>query len=1327
MAGKLGVLTLNLVARIGQFVEPMKNAERQTETSASNMARDFEEADKGISMSAKNIGLSLAGVAASYVSIDRLINTQRTFDKLNAGLITATGSAEGAAAAFDSLQKFAKETPYGLEQSVGAFIKLTNLGLKPSEAALTSYGNTAAAMGKDLDQMIEAVADATTGEFERLKEFGIKASQENGKVSLTFKGQTTTIRNNAKEIEKYLLNLGDVDFAGAMENRMKTLDGSIANLEDTIDGLFLKVSQSGIGDAIKAGVDGASESLETLGDNLDTVGDIALVVGAIFAGRYASSMVGSIQKTVAASIEQKQALVAEQAESVKLLGVQAQRARQNVALALTEVNLARADFNNATTAAARAAATQRLTAANIALAISEKQASIATTAYTAATGAATVATSRLAATKALLLGLTGGWVGLGITVASVAAGYLMMRDGADDSTKSLRENNESVDDAIKKYKELDEVKRRAQLVSEKNTLQDLAKEYDEVNSKLITATYSFSRHNDMTSEQSKQVNALIAEYKKTGDIDQFSGKINALNFISQTSKDRFNTLGGSVKDAGNEFKNQKSFVDQMAPAVKGVGDQAKQTAGEVAGLSAEIQKLLNLNTEGASKSNYLNELVKRNIDPKLAEMMYEARKASNIAGTSERLNAKVLNSVLDRWKADQGLNKTLEERAKIEERNKKLVEAQGNAMKVNALVASNAAKANYAALESAKGLPKGLLSAVNMTESPNSNTARSSAGARGAFQFMPKTAERFNVDVNSVNSSAKGAAEYLDKLLKMFEGNLENALRAYNWGEGNMQNYLKYGSGMKNGQKGYFADRPMPRETREYSGKVMGYMGGSSGISFTEDYSFDDWLKEQEQFAIEREKREKEIAEKQKELALEVATYREKVNSELADKLEEIDKAGFDSAKTAELKAEYKKRAEIDIQVSEAAHSDKLAGYSDYLKSEEQLLNESFARRQRDLKLDLSLTAEEYTKLSLELEKQRNKELQQAKWRALEARQAMADQIKSLASGSEDAYARASMAPQAYERWVLESNRSNAQADLKKGRVKTERDILTSGSYSDEDERYQALLDAHQAYRDGLAAIDLQYHRQVRELAQTQFQEQLGLWSGILSNGQNTFSQLTQSLKNSAGEQSATYKTMFALQQGFSVASSLVAAYTAYTQAFADPSAMTLPQKFLGATAVMAALTPALATIATVSMDGFANGGYTGHGGKYDPAGIVHKGEGVLTQEEIRALGGPEGFYALRHSIKNGFADGGLALGSPADFGVKMPKLSGVSSQESQAPNVNVYTLPGETADVSWNDGRLDVRIRKITRETIMEDARNPNSGFSKAMKQNFTVSTRRL
>ena len=84
---------------------------------------------------------------------------------------------------------------------------MKSLGLVPTESALKSFGNTSAAMGKDLTQMIEAVADATTGEFERLKEFGIKAKQNGDEVSLTFQGVTTTIGNNAQEITRYLLGI----------------------------------------------------------------------------------------------------------------------------------------------------------------------------------------------------------------------------------------------------------------------------------------------------------------------------------------------------------------------------------------------------------------------------------------------------------------------------------------------------------------------------------------------------------------------------------------------------------------------------------------------------------------------------------------------------------------------------------------------------------------------------------------------------------------------------------------------------------------------------------------------------------------------------------------------------------------------------------------------------------------------------------------------------------------------------------------------------------------------------------------------------------------
>lgn len=195
--------------------------------------------------------------AAAVVSLETakqvfsaLVDSQRNFDKLNSGLITMTGSAENAAKAFSVLQQFAKETPYGLNQAVEGFTKLVALGLNPSKEALISYGNTAAAMGKDLNQMIEAVADASTFEFERLKEFGIKSSQQADTVSFTFRGVTTTVKKNSEEIQKYLLNIGNTDFAGAMETRSKTLDGQLSSLADSFDGLVLAVAQSGFGDAV---------------------------------------------------------------------------------------------------------------------------------------------------------------------------------------------------------------------------------------------------------------------------------------------------------------------------------------------------------------------------------------------------------------------------------------------------------------------------------------------------------------------------------------------------------------------------------------------------------------------------------------------------------------------------------------------------------------------------------------------------------------------------------------------------------------------------------------------------------------------------------------------------------------------------------------------------------------------------------------------------------------------------------------------------------------------------------------------------------------------
>lgn len=234
----------------------------------SSSGASAERATSGLSGAFGKLLGPLTAVVSAGAALSKLVSVQREFDVLNAGLVTATGSSEKAAVAFDALQEFATKTPYSLNQAVEGFTKLVNLGLTPSERALMSYGNTASAMGKDLNQMIEAVADAATGEFERLKEFGIKAKQEGDKVTFTFQGVKTTIGNNAAEIEQYLTSLGENQFAGAMERRMDTLDGAISNLGDTWDALFRTVSQRGVGDAIEAAVQLATDALQELNDML---------------------------------------------------------------------------------------------------------------------------------------------------------------------------------------------------------------------------------------------------------------------------------------------------------------------------------------------------------------------------------------------------------------------------------------------------------------------------------------------------------------------------------------------------------------------------------------------------------------------------------------------------------------------------------------------------------------------------------------------------------------------------------------------------------------------------------------------------------------------------------------------------------------------------------------------------------------------------------------------------------------------------------------------------------------------------------------------------
>ncbi|HID8537158.1 TPA: phage tail tape measure protein [Stenotrophomonas maltophilia] len=100
----------------------------------------------------------------------------------------------------------------------------------------------------------------------------------------------------------------------------------------------------------------------------------------------------------------------------------------------------------------------------------------------------------------------------------------------------------------------------------------------------------------------------------------------------------------------------------------------------------------------------------------------------------------------------------------------------------------------------------------------------------------------------------------------------------------------------------------------------------------------------------------------------------------------------------------------------------------------------------------------------------------------------------------------------------------------------------------------------------------------------------------------------------------------------------------------------------------------------------FDGGGFTGPGGRLEPAGIVHKGEGVLSQDDMRALGGPSAFHALRASLRRGYDVGGI--------GGQMPSAVAIAKGRSvsQAPSIkiNVTNEGSNQMDVQPQDVQFD-------------------------------------
>ena len=181
----------------------------------------------------KRIIVTAFATASIGLFINKTIDARSEYERFQAVLTNTFQSAAVGEGALNMITDFAAKTPFQVNELTDSFVKLVNRGFNPTYNELTKIGDLASSQGKSFGQLTEAILDAETNEFERLKEFGIKASKAGDQVSFSFKGITKTVRNNADEIRAAILEYGGMPgVAKSMEAISKTLGGRISNLKD---------------------------------------------------------------------------------------------------------------------------------------------------------------------------------------------------------------------------------------------------------------------------------------------------------------------------------------------------------------------------------------------------------------------------------------------------------------------------------------------------------------------------------------------------------------------------------------------------------------------------------------------------------------------------------------------------------------------------------------------------------------------------------------------------------------------------------------------------------------------------------------------------------------------------------------------------------------------------------------------------------------------------------------------------------------------------------------------------------------------------------------
>ncbi|WP_436897708.1 tape measure protein [Acinetobacter gyllenbergii] len=426
-------------------------------------------------------------------------------------------------------------------------------------------------------------------------------------------------------------------------------DFTIANSFTQLSNAVTKfVGEAGKGSGAAQAI---STSLSGLANNLETATNVAMVGGAYWMG----TLIPVMYKSVVASGERVKALLVEN-QAMNAVIMQAQRkaqaeynaaqaemtsARAAVVAAEMEVNANRAVIQSeiqriqATIAATNAEKAQeaqslssQITDKGRAMSVSRmatlqkaqalmtaeltvlEQKLASSAIYTAARNTQTVATERLTvATSGLnvanslatrssvgLLGALGGPVGLGLTVAGVAASYLLLKDNTDSATEALDLQKISVRELTEEYQKMSLAKLLTEIDTLKSKLADAKKTQSKALIELQSVAPAFG--NQSTDKQRKQAEDLSKIIK-----DLRNEAITTDSALQQMSKAGFSddqlTRAGKTLVKYDDVANTISIVN----AQLGLAKSSISTASE--GYENASEKIADLNNQYTRLNNQL--------------------------------------------------------------------------------------------------------------------------------------------------------------------------------------------------------------------------------------------------------------------------------------------------------------------------------------------------------------------------------------------------------------------------------------------------------------------------------------------------------------------------------------------------------------------------------------------------------------------------------------------------------------------------------------------------------------------------------------------------